>query len=1091
MATFEDVVVRLFLDATGLAQGQKDAVASTEKSAADLAASATKGEKAQVDAHKRTTSSVEKMAGAIVASNKKAPESFERVLRVGLTLLSVFAGAKSVEEFTRKVVSLDAALGRLGHNIGQTPDTLSSIGQAAQRMGGSFDGAVNGMKSLSDAFQDLRTTGTNGIMEPLARLQALSGKPITFGKDVHQNFLSIAEAMKAVDAKDPALADRLGRQILGGDESLVNLAKLGRSGVLAQEKDSRRHGVIDPKDAAAAQKLQSSFESLTQSVTDFGRKIVTAVAPALSDLVTWLDDIIDRNKGWIATRIGEYIQTFVDYVKSHKSDIEDFGRAIVALAAAFAGVVAAVSGQSPLAVAFEAFGALLALRILAPLTSILSTMRLIGGLPLTGALSLLTNPLVAGAGAILAGGAAAGAMNAGHTDEYGRDAGTWGGDAPGADNGGAHLRHRKARTPEGIGTRLLNWTKGVVGIVPGAHGYGATDAPYRAPVDKKGEGGTLAPRELFNYLKSKGATDNAATMLTGAAGSESSFNPNAVHDGGRGHGLWGHNDARIDMRGKNWQQQADLALGEVNRQYADRVNAAKTPQELADAEMHYERPRGYSSRDPRGGDNYMGRFHTLERFGQEFGTMKPSDTPRTETPQAGPKGADAPQAPQSATGQKGVYPEWMDERSRREMAGVNAPLARDLLAASEATGQKFKVAQGMRTPEEAAGNAASGRGVRNSQHLYGAAADIHILDDKGNVTYDRAAYQKFADAFQDHSRKSGGNSRWLGNAGGRWASDIVHFDQGLGYGQSRARDPYGEGGPTKADVTASRQDAYKSPDNPFARAARAINPVSPAEAKEAPYHPPIQDDRSTRARRAAPVETVPKPVPVPSPVGENDRETRAQTPAPIPTPKPESAPFPGDAGQDYRARGGSQYGVPHVESAGDTHRPEVTSTLGGTRMLPAGRMLTIDDAANHVLKTMKGANDNGRPIKVDLTDGSATKIGVAGKSGIDMLIARHSGALRSHVGAELKKSGAEMDRAFGKAWTGLGHHAGIGAGERAWAAVNHAHHQTTTHVDNSTATKVGTINVHTAATDAKGIAADIEPHLARGQAAGRGNYGLA
>ncbi len=126
-------------------------------------------------------------------------------------------------------------------------------------------------------------------------------------------------------------------------------------------------------------------------------------------------------------------------------------------------------------------------------------------------------------------------------------------------------------------------------------------------------------------------------------------------------------------------------------------------------------------------------------------------------------------------------------------------------------------------------------------------------------------------------------------------------------------------------------------------------------------------------------------------------------------------------------------------------------------MLPAGRMLTLDDAANHVLKTMKGANDN-RPIKVDLTETGAARIG-------------------SHVG---------------KAWTGLGHHAGIGVGERAWAAVNHAHHQTTTHhVDNSTATKIGTIQVHTAATDAKGIAADIEPHLARGQAAGRGNYGLA
>ncbi len=37
----------------------------------------------------------------------------------------------------------------------------------------------------------------------------------------------------------------------------------------------------------------------------------------------------------------------------------------------------------------------------------------------------------------------------------------------------------------------------------------------------------------------------------------------------------------------------------------------------------------------------------------------------------------------------------------------------------------------------------------------------------------------------------------------------------------------------------------------------------------------------------------------------------------------------------------------------------------------------------------------------------------------------------------------------------------------------------------------GRIHVHAAATDARGIAADIEPHVHRGQAAGRAGFGLA
>ena len=43
----------------------------------------------------------------------------------------------------------------------------------------------------------------------------------------------------------------------------------------------------------------------------------------------------------------------------------------------------------------------------------------------------------------------------------------------------------------------------------------------------------------------------------------------------------------------------------------------------------------------------------------------------------------------------------------------------------------------------------------------------------------------------------------------------------------------------------------------------------------------------------------------------------------------------------------------------------------------------------------------------------------------------------------------------------------------------------------SSETHIGQINVHTQATDAKGIAADIGPQLQRGQSAARSNYGLA
>ena len=159
------------------------------------------------------------------------------------------------------------------------------------------------------------------------------------------------------------------------------------------------------------------------------------------------------------------------------------------------------------------------------------------------------------------------------------------------------------------------------GPAPGANGHGTINAPYTAPLDKPGEGGALTPRMAYGFAKAAGATDNEALMLTGAAASESSFNANAVHDGGVGHGLFGHNDGRLDMRGKSAGEQFQLALQELrSRPESALVNAAKTPEELAIAQMHFEQPRGYTRANPTGGENYTGRLNTLRYFSQLTGT---------------------------------------------------------------------------------------------------------------------------------------------------------------------------------------------------------------------------------------------------------------------------------------------------------------------------------------------------------------------------------------------------------------------------------------------------------------------------------------
>jgi hypothetical protein len=135
-------------------------------------------------------------------------------------------------------------------------------------------------------------------------------------------------------------------------------------------------------------------------------------------------------------------------------------------------------------------------------------------------------------------------------------------------------------------------------------------------------GASTNGRALYDALVSKGAHPNEAALLAGEAGVESGYNPTTVHDQGTGYGLWGHRLERLDAMRRftgtdhpTAEQQAEFALHELRtRPEHAKVLAARTPQELADAGMFYERPKGFTPENPRGGLNYEERLAAISRF---------------------------------------------------------------------------------------------------------------------------------------------------------------------------------------------------------------------------------------------------------------------------------------------------------------------------------------------------------------------------------------------------------------------------------------------------------------------------------------------
>lgn len=166
----------------------------------------------------------------------------------------------------------------------------------------------------------------------------------------------------------------------------------------------------------------------------------------------------------------------------------------------------------------------------------------------------------------------------------------------------------------------------VTGVVPGEGPYGSINNPYTKPIDASPIPGGPSASSHYSYLKSIGASDNEAIVLTAAAAAESTFNPAAKHDGGIGFGLYGHNGARRDLMiqrygvAPTWQNQAQFALNELRtRPEGLKVNEAKTVQDLTNIQMAFEAPQGYEPGAPQKGHNYTGRFATTERFVRELG----------------------------------------------------------------------------------------------------------------------------------------------------------------------------------------------------------------------------------------------------------------------------------------------------------------------------------------------------------------------------------------------------------------------------------------------------------------------------------------
>lgn len=286
MNIIDSFIVELGIDPKNLTQGQQEAV----------------------DSFKRTQNEVTRSSREIERSAEKMGQEIGKVIARVLELSAVLLGARGLTEFAIEINSINAQLGRLAVNLGESPQTLGAWENAAQRLGGSAEKTASTFQGLAKSLYDLTVNGKALPIE-FSQLAAFANMSIDpyHGLDKYLN--DVAAALKKVHDVDPARANFLA-QGLGIDPGTAQLMYQYGAGVSAYVHSLESLSPTN-EDIRSAQELQAAWAQLQQTAISLAQdalpKLREVLVPLLNNFSNWIsehkteiDDTIGNLATWFA-----------------------------------------------------------------------------------------------------------------------------------------------------------------------------------------------------------------------------------------------------------------------------------------------------------------------------------------------------------------------------------------------------------------------------------------------------------------------------------------------------------------------------------------------------------------------------------------------------------------------------------------------------------------------------------------------------------------------------------------------------------------------------------------------------------------------
>ena len=498
MATvIDELIVRIGLDATQFDRGQREATAAFQKT---RDASAKTGK--EIEAHAKTST-----------------EAFAKLRDTAIALFAVFTGGVGLKEFVQSMTSTDAATGRLSATLGISVKTLSTYEGAWKLAGGTAQGAANAFTSMADNLQAFLNSGESKLPGFFTAFQREGKKFIDVNKPVPEIIDNIAEALANIAKVNPQRATFFAKQFPGMAELMPILAMNdGYAKFLALKKEAANYATTD-KDKDAATRLLLIWDRLDIRWRRVGEMLYTSLEPALRYVGDRLLELAD----W-ATKHPKIMQVAFELITA----------AVVALGAA---------------ITYNLLSSVLlgGFRTLIGVVRGLATA--FGLLDVAAAPWLLAAVLIAGVAVLIY-------ENWAPISAWWKE--MWAGMGKDVDDFEARYPWVKPiiEGARAVG-KFLNQDIGGGTSSSGASGSWTDSTQPSTTSGSAATSGGAAPHSgafqsnktaaakqaAMEQLRQEGVPEknleSAASLLTGQAIAESGLNPNTIHDGGRGYGVYG------------------------------------------------------------------------------------------------------------------------------------------------------------------------------------------------------------------------------------------------------------------------------------------------------------------------------------------------------------------------------------------------------------------------------------------------------------------------------------------------------------------------------------------------------------------------